>query len=165
MTLAKTGTLLTDTANRFKARYDRDPDWLVAAPGRVNLIGEHTDYNDGFVLPMAIDRHTVIAAARHDTGAAPAVIAYSANLAGGDEFALDRGGLEASGLWTDYVKGVIAEFLERGLGPVSIRILVGSNIPMECGLSSSAAFLEKLAFASKLGANISGVAAAVNGNA
>ena len=48
----------------FVRRLGRPPRWLVAAPGRVNLIGEHTDYNDGFVLPMAIDRHVVIAAAR-----------------------------------------------------------------------------------------------------
>src|SRR5438128_5268577 len=50
--------------DEFARRFGRAPRWVVAAPGRVNLIGEHTDYNDGFVLPMAIDRHVVLAADR-----------------------------------------------------------------------------------------------------
>src|SRR5213595_47947 len=59
MTLA---LLSSQTAEKFRQHFGQAPRWLVAAPGRVNLIGEHTDYNDGFVLPMAIDRYTVIAA-------------------------------------------------------------------------------------------------------
>ncbi len=55
--------LARDTAQQFTKTYGQPPRWLAAAPGRVNVIGEHTDYNDGFVLPMAIDRYTVIAAA------------------------------------------------------------------------------------------------------
>ena len=56
---------LCEEARRFRLRrYSREPQYLVAAPGRVNLIGEHTDYNDGFVLPMAIERYAVIAAAK-----------------------------------------------------------------------------------------------------
>ena len=50
-------------ASEFTARFGRPPRWVVAAPGRVNIIGEHTDYSGGLVLPMAIDRYTVIAAA------------------------------------------------------------------------------------------------------
>jgi len=56
---------LTDhTVREFVKMYGRQPRWIVAAPGRVNIIGEHTDYNDGFVLPMAIELYTVIAADR-----------------------------------------------------------------------------------------------------
>src|SRR3954465_14600670 len=55
--------LVTSASDHFRQRYDRNPRWIVAAPGRVNLIGEHIDYNNGFVLPMAIDRYCVIAAA------------------------------------------------------------------------------------------------------
>ena len=55
--------LAQSTAQQFTSTYGRPPRWIAAAPGRVNVIGEHTDYNDGFVLPMAIDRYTVIAAA------------------------------------------------------------------------------------------------------
>ena len=56
--------LVAHVAAEFQKIYGRQPRWIVAAPGRVNLIGEHTDYNDGFVLPMAIERYTVIAADR-----------------------------------------------------------------------------------------------------
>ena len=60
MTLARTPP--THAAARFAKTYGRPPRWIAAAPGRVNVIGEHTDYNDGFVLPMAIERYTVMAA-------------------------------------------------------------------------------------------------------
>lgn len=62
---------LAETAEgTFSRRFGRPPSWLVVAPGRINLIGEHTDYNDGFVLPMAIDRHIAIAADRRATSGA-----------------------------------------------------------------------------------------------
>ena len=56
--------LTAHVSQQFAKAHGRPPRWIVAAPGRVNLIGEHTDYNDGFVLPMAIERYTVIAADR-----------------------------------------------------------------------------------------------------
>src|SRR5437762_8986800 len=56
--------IAAQTAEEFRQSYGRSPRWLAAAPGRVNLIGEHTDYNDGFALPMAIDRYVAIAADR-----------------------------------------------------------------------------------------------------
>jgi galactokinase len=55
--------LVKQTTDQFVKAFGRQPQWVAAAPGRVNVIGEHTDYNDGFVLPMAIERYTVIAAA------------------------------------------------------------------------------------------------------
>ena len=120
-------------------RFGREPEWLIAAPGRVNLIGEHTDYNDGFVLPMAIDRHTVIAAARHACDRQPGIAAYSLKLDDNDEFSIVEGSLKPTGKWTDYIKGVLAEFLARGLAAESLDLLVSSDVPMGCGLSSSAA--------------------------
>jgi galactokinase len=57
---------VADVSQRFEAKYGVAPKWIVAAPGRVNLIGEHIDYSDGFVLPMALDRYTVIAAGPAD---------------------------------------------------------------------------------------------------
>ena len=72
--------LATEARAHFTTIYGRPPKWLVAAPGRVNLIGEHVDYNDGFVLPMAIERYTLIAAAPLDTAAVsgePHVTLYS----------------------------------------------------------------------------------------
>jgi galactokinase len=98
------------------------------APGRVNLIGEHTDYNDGFVLPCAIDRFTVVEAeARADR----TMIVES--LGERDEFQLDA--IERSGTWRDYVRGVVQLLaLEHG---ASLRI--ESTVPRGAGLSSSAA--------------------------
>ncbi|MEL7448522.1 MAG: galactokinase [Pseudomonadota bacterium] len=128
-------------AGLFEERFGRSPEWLIEAPGRVNLIGEHTDYNDGFVLPMAINRSTRIAAARRTdaAGSEPSVIAYSADLDEEDRFTVANEGLHSTGVWTDYIKGVLLEFLERGFEPQSFDILVNTTIPIGCGLSSSAA--------------------------
>src|SRR3954469_20598264 len=63
MTASGLDQLVESASNKFAERLGRRPRWIVAAPGRVNIIGEHVDYNDGFVLPMAIDRYCVIAAA------------------------------------------------------------------------------------------------------
>src|ERR1700677_4514342 len=60
--------LAAETAQQFLKAYGRPPRWIVAAPGRVNIIGEHTDYNDGFMMPMGINRYTVIAAAPAEAG-------------------------------------------------------------------------------------------------
>jgi len=130
---------VNEIAEEFRRRFGREPGWLIAAPGRVNLIGEHTDYNDGFVLPMAIERHTVIAAARRVGAQPPTINAYSLNLDDEDEFVVAQDSLISSGKWTDYIKGVLSEFLVRGLAAESLDLLVSSNVPMGCGLSSSAA--------------------------
>ena len=98
------------------------------APGRVNLIGEHTDYNDGFVLPCAIDRFTVVDAAARDDRTVRVE-----SLGEHDEFELDA--IERSGTWRDYVRGVV-QLLELEHG-ASIRI--ESTVPRGAGLSSSAA--------------------------
>ena len=65
--------LTSDTESQFERQFGQPPTWVAAAPGRVNLIGEHTDYNDGFVLPMAIDRYVVMAAARATESSSMAV--------------------------------------------------------------------------------------------
>src|SRR3954466_12395635 len=79
-------TLAARAHSRFQKRYGRAPEWIAAAPGRVNIIGEHVDYNDGFVLPMAIDRYCVLAAdvatggshVYRTTSEPPVVTVYSA---------------------------------------------------------------------------------------
>lgn len=130
---------MTSIRKAFEQRFGRTPDWIVAAPGRVNLIGEHTDHNGGFVLPMAIEKHTLIAAGRSGDETAPRINAYSVNLDEADEFTVSGSQLQPAGNWTDYIKGVLAEFLERGLAAASLDILVQSDVPIGCGLSSSAA--------------------------
>jgi galactokinase len=109
---------------------------LFRAPGRVNLIGEHTDYNDGFVLPMAIDRGTTVAAApRQDR----IVRAHSLNLNSTAEFDLDRPGPPRRGVWFDYVEGVAQALLRRGARLRGADLVVESDVPSGAGLSSSAA--------------------------
>src|SRR6516225_2646848 len=76
--------LRAETNRLFKDRFSRDPKYLVAAPGRVNLIGEHTDYNGGYVLPMAIERYAVIAAG-HSTDSAADGLARIFSAEKGDE--------------------------------------------------------------------------------
>jgi galactokinase len=109
---------------------------LFRAPGRVNLIGEHTDYNDGFVLPMAIDRETCVAAApRLDRR----VRVFSVNLGEHAEFDLDRPGERERGIWLDYVEGVAQALERRGVRLGGADLAISSDVPVGAGLSSSAA--------------------------
>jgi galactokinase len=123
----------------FQKHYGRTPRWIVAAPGRVNVIGEHTDYNDGFVLPMAIDRYTVIAAAPASNGAT--TIQLRSTLGDG----VTRVDLTqplkpaAKGTWSNYPVGVIAGFLALGAKLRGFDALIHSTVPLGGGLSSSAA--------------------------
>ncbi|HMC95676.1 MAG TPA: galactokinase [Polyangia bacterium] len=125
-------------ARVFAERFGTAPRWLAVAPGRVNLIGEHTDYNGGYVLPLAIDRHVVIAGgpAAADSGR---VRAYSAALDASVDIRLD--GSEAPGepAWANYLRGVVSAFCERGLVPAPVDAAIVSDVPLGGGLSSSAA--------------------------
>lgn len=146
-TFASTGALpdrgpeaLGRTAARaLAARFQRAPEWLVAAPGRVNLIGEHTDYNAGFVLPMAIERCTVIAAARAGAGAPPLLRLHSATVNGSVDIALDSPQLPGRPHWSSYVRGVVAAFQRRGVSIPPLCASIASDVPLGGGLSSSAA--------------------------
>jgi len=135
MTLKELGN---ETAQQFEKSYGRPPHWIAAAPGRVNVIGEHTDYNDGFVLPMAIDRYTVVAAApseqagmvqlRSTGGHPPAVLDLHHPLKAA-----------AKGSWHNYPMGVIAGFMTNGATLAGFDALIHSTVPLGGGLSSSAA--------------------------
>jgi galactokinase len=120
---------------QFAARYGRAPR-LFRAPGRVNLIGEHTDYNGGFVLPMALDRETAVAAAPREDRL---VRAHSLNLGESAEFDLDRPGEPRRGLWLDYLEGVAQALESRGVRLGGADLLIQSDVPAGAGLSSSAA--------------------------
>lgn len=133
---------LSELANRaaaqFRSQFQREPTILVAAPGRVNLIGEHTDYNDGFVLPMAIDRYTVIAADRSASDSSVAKV-FSSTVEAKQEIPLeteDRSGLP---VWAQYVACVLDECRREGLTALPFEAVIESTVPLGGGLSSSAA--------------------------
>src|SRR3954468_16868825 len=112
MTASGIDQLVESASNKFAERFGRRPKWVVAAPGRVNIIGEHIDYNDGFVLPMAIDRYCVIAAA-HSTGDEASIYSIAADEETKIKLALVGATGSASavpnpGHWSNYVAGVIA---------------------------------------------------------
>ena len=106
------------------------------APGRVNLIGEHTDYNDGFVMPVAIDRHTTASASpRGDR----VVHAESPGYGSAVDIDLDAPGGGPMGAWSDYVRGVAAVLERRGHALQGTDLQISSTVPAGAGLSSSAA--------------------------
>ncbi len=118
----------------FKALYGGQPR-LFRAPGRVNLIGEHTDYNDGFVLPMAIDCGTVVAGTRRkDRLVQVRSLRYNESAA----FDLDRPGARERGIWLDYVEGVAQALLKRSLRLCGADLIIAGDVPIGGGLSSSA---------------------------
>lgn len=127
---------LRRAAARFTEAFGRPPRFAVAAPGRVNLIGEHTDYNAGFVLPMAIERRTLILADRRADRTGRVV-----STAVPEEATFDVNTPLAPGqpAWANYVRGVVAGYLEQGIDPGGFDALIDSNVPTGGGLSSSAA--------------------------
>ena len=128
------------TVADFRRQFGRDAEFLVAAPGRVNIIGEHTDYNGGFVLPMAIERYVVIAAAKSSGKSnGPLANVYSANMEQSASLqvagSIERGPVS----WSSYVQGVIAGFVARGFSVPPFEAVIRSTVPLGGGLSSSAA--------------------------
>jgi len=114
------------------------PQKIVRAPGRVNLIGEHTDYNDGFVLPMAIDR-AVLIAARPRTDRIVRMIALDFDNAR-SEFSLDAPiTRDAADKWSDYIRGVAWALQARGFALPGLDLAIHGDVPIGSGLSSSAA--------------------------
>ncbi len=152
-------TLLAHARDRFKQVFSYQPRWSVVAPGRVNLIGEHTDYNQGLVLPMAIDRFTVLAAAPQpgppsqcppwkvwsevfdelvdvpltlqQTSSPERIEAERPNNGVTDD--------RPSAHWSAYLRGVLEEFVQQGVEISPMNVAIVSSIPPGGGLSSSAA--------------------------
>jgi galactokinase len=148
--------LVASATGRFQQRYKRPPQWVAAAPSRVNLIGEHTDYNDGFVLPMAIERYCVIAAGdcplfsptddgpgrnvQREKGTVPLATVFSAAVNEEVAIPLDHPPRHRTpGHWSNYVAGVIAGCGRHNMRPPGFVAIVESNVPVGGGLSSSAA--------------------------
>jgi galactokinase len=130
-------TLVQTVTQAFKTRHQREPRWIVAAPGRVNLIGEHTDYNDGFVFPMAIDRYTVLAADRPASGST--ITWFDVPLQEEWQVNAAQPVLKGSPKWSNYVRGVMAGFQQKGVALSALDVVMASSVPIGGGLSSSAA--------------------------
>lgn len=139
-----TTTKLTDKIKSlFIDKHNTSP-LLIQSPGRINLIGEHTDYNDGFVLPAAIDRY--ISCAIGKNGHADRCSVYAADFRETCEFSLTDVKPQEKGSWKNYVLGVVAEIQKTGRELSGFDIVFGGNIPNGAGLSSSAALENSIAF-------------------
>ncbi|EGG43619.1 galactokinase [Streptomyces griseoaurantiacus M045] len=126
-----------EVADRFQELYGSAPEGVWAAPGRVNLIGEHTDYNDGFVMPFALPHTTVAAVARREDGR---LRLHSADIdAAPVELTLDELAPESDKGWTAYPAGVVWALREAGHEIDGADIHLASTVPSGAGLSSSAA--------------------------
>jgi galactokinase len=124
-----------ELAERFEQEFGRLPDGVWQAPGRVNLIGEHTDYNEGYVLPFAIDKTARVAVAVRQDSTVRLLSTY------GDQgiFSTDLRALEPAAAkgWTKYPLGVIWALQQRGIAVPGLDLLLDSNVPLGAGLSSS----------------------------
>jgi galactokinase len=144
---------MIEALNRlFQDSFDTSPALIARAPGRVNLIGEHTDYNDGFVLPCAISKQTMVAVRQRDD--------RMINIVAGDldgartSFALDTPILpDASAPWSNYVRGMASLLQAEGLDLPGVDMAILGDMPQGAGLSSSAALenASGLAFAALAG--------------
>ncbi len=121
----------------FVEYFGHQPTVVAASPGRVNLIGEHTDYNNGFVLPMALNNINVVAVAPSPTGKHRWIGALGDSIVEIDPAEVTKVG---EPFWSNYVRGVICMLERRGIKVPAVDMLIDSNVPRGGGLSSSAAF-------------------------
>lgn len=130
------GSLRRRVLATFGQRFGGSPDLIASAPGRVNLIGEHTDYNEGFVLPCAIGRYTLVAARRRMDRQVHVVAGdYDATAA----FALDeRDSAQALPSWSRYVRGMAVLLAQQGWLGQGAELAIAGDLPRDVGLSSSA---------------------------
>jgi galactokinase len=129
-------------AERFRSQFPGTP-LVVVSPGRVNLIGEHTDYNEGFVLPGATDKAVVFAVAPRADG-----LCHFVSRDFDQEFRCELGQFHRSPLrWPDYLQGVLDQFVKAGYRVGGVSCVFGGDIPIGAGMSSSAAIEGGLAFA------------------
>ena len=126
---------IPEFATRFEKLFASRPR-IYRAPGRVNLIGEHTDYNDGFVMPAAVGFSTYVAITARPDGK---LIIRSEEFPGSFQFDLDHLPPQRTGAWCDYVLGVATVLQQRGCELAGANLLIHGDVPIGAGLSSSAA--------------------------
>jgi len=134
----------SDVRQGFVEIFGEEPVAVVRAPGRVNLIGEHTDYNDGYVLPVAIDRSIWVAASpRQDRQ----VIIHALDFGESVAFSLDHIERDEARPWSNYQRGVACFLEERGFDLPGLNAVIIGDVPIGSGLSSSAAVEVSMAYA------------------
>jgi galactokinase len=134
---------LDDVRRAFTAAHGHEPDGIFSAPGRVNLIGEHTDHNEGHVLPFAIDRRTWVAVARRTDG----TVTVCSSDPGTQPVSTTVGALDEATGWAAYPLGTVWALGEAGVAPSGWDLVVHGEVPLGAGLSSSAALESAVALA------------------
>ena len=127
--------LIQDTSEHFEKLFHNKPEYIFLSPGRINIIGEHVDYNDGFVLPAAINKYICFAISKNENSEC-AIIAKDLNEA--YKFDLNDDLKPIDKMWINYILGVLHQLKNKGLNQ-GFNIVFSSTIPMGAGLSSSAA--------------------------
>lgn len=130
-----------DLTRLFASAFEGTPDLIARSPGRINLIGEHTDYNNGFVLPAAISQAVYIAVRRRDDDV---IHLYAADY--DEKMSVNAAALAPTGTWADYILGVADQFQKAGHALPGFELVMTGNIPAGAGLSSSAAIECAVAF-------------------
>lgn len=129
--------LINDTSEAFRSVFQSEPERIFLAPGRINIIGEHVDYSDGFVLPAAIDKHICFAVKQ--TEDAGTCTFYAKDFNESFSFQVSEKQTPVTQMWVNYLLGVFNAIQESGKEIGGLQIAFSSTIPMGSGLSSSAA--------------------------
>ena len=135
-------TLIHNIEKSYQQKFNEKP-ILIYSPGRINIIGEHTDYNEGFVFPAAIDKGIIAAIGKSNTKKC-SVFAFDANES--YEFSTENIQLIPNGNWRNYIIGVVGEIQKRGIKVDPFNLVFGGDIPKGAGLSSSAALENSVVF-------------------
>lgn len=127
---------------QFSEKYNNSNPTIVAAPGRVNLIGEHTDYNEGFVLPGAVDKRMYVAMAENNTDR---INVYANEFK--EDFSFDLSDIQPVKGWMNYLLGVTYHIKDKGKSIRGVDVIIDGDVPVGAGMSSSAALCSAYGFA------------------
>lgn len=136
--------LIKSTTKYFENVFGKIPEFIFISPGRINIIGEHVDYNDGFVLPAAINKYICFAISKNKNGKCNFI---AKDLKDNYSFQLDEKIYPIDKMWANYILGVLFQLKEKNLLIEGFDLVFSSNIPMGAGLSSSAALECGICFA------------------